>query len=82
MYAVEIDFKTEEEHIRLTDGKFATPEEGAAFAISFIEPYIENCVTADGEWKVFDTDYPNMLPVRHSKIRSIRSMRVNGVYGL
>ena len=77
MFTAEIDFQTETEWVQLTRTKFETVEEASAFAIAFAKPYIENCKLADGRWQVFDSEQPQVLPLRHVEIRSLLSLRAD-----
>jgi hypothetical protein len=74
MYTAEIDFETEEEHIRLTKGKFATIIDAAAFATDFVRPYEMEYKIACGAWKIYKTDNPEII-VRHSVVESLFSLR-------
>lgn len=74
MYTVEIDFKTEIEDVRITRIGYATSEESAAFAVDFVNPYIEKCAVADGHWTVFDPKNLHQTETRF-QIKSLKSMR-------
>lgn len=69
MYTVEIDFQTKKEDIHLTRGKFISSEAAAAFAVEFVKPYVDGGLVMDGEWRVFDSEYPHTLAERHYAIR-------------
>jgi hypothetical protein len=77
MYNAEIVFQTESELIKLTHEKFATAEEASEFAIDFVKPYIEKYKIADGQWRVFDSEVPDSLPLRCIQIRSLLSQRAD-----
>lgn len=76
MYTLEIDFKTENEDIRLTKDTFPDIIEAAAFAIEFVQPYIMKYKVAQGQWRVYRTDNPDMIE-RYCKIESLLSLRAN-----
>jgi hypothetical protein len=76
MYTLEIEFQTEEEMISLTREKFATILEASTFAIDFVKPYIEKQKIAQGEWRVYKSDNPDIIE-RYCKIESLHSLRVN-----